>query len=303
MHRCNSPFISHPLAWHRGARFNTSVTLPCSLFAPTQQTSPVVLTSAHSGRVYPPDFLAAARLDPIELRRSEDSFVDELFAGAPRLGIPLLVANFPRAFCDVNREAWELDPLMFTDTLPAWVNSGSQRVQSGLGMMARVVTSGAPIYRAKLPFSEAERRVREFWQPWHTTLERLLAETRRRFGACLLIDCHSMPRADLGPGTADIVLGDAHGRSCTPAVCRGVESSVERSGYSVRRNVPYAGGYITRHYGAPQRGMHALQIEIARDLYMDEHNLSKSKGFDTLQQSIDRLLVSISTQAAVWLRS
>lgn len=290
-----------PLAARPPPRFNGAVSSLFTLYEPVRQTVPVLLTSAHSGQAYPEDFLAAARLDAPTLRRSEDSFVDELFAAAPALGMPLLCANFPRAFCDVNREAWELDPEMFTEPLPPWVNSDSQRVQSGLGMMARVVTSGAPIYRRKLPFAEAERRVRDYWQPWHDALARLVMATRRRFGACLLVDCHSMPRAELAPGTSDFILGDLHGTSCHRLITGAVERLIEGEGYSVRRNLPYAGGFITRHYGMPSRNEHALQIEIARDLYMDEAALRKDAGFAPLQAAMAQVLARVAEEAGSWL--
>ena len=148
---------------------------------------------AHSGRNYPADFVAAARLDALTLRRSEDGFVDELFAAAPAYGAPLLAATFPRAFCDANREPWELDPGMFEERLPPWVNTASARVGAGLGTIARIVASGEAIYRRKLRFAEAERRVRLYWEPFHTALRDLVAATRQQFGACLLVDCHSMP--------------------------------------------------------------------------------------------------------------
>ncbi|NDG48980.1 MAG: N-formylglutamate amidohydrolase, partial [Rhodospirillales bacterium] len=143
------------------------------LLRPGRALSPVIFASAHSGRDYPAEFVAAARLDALALRRSEDSFVDELFGAAPELGAPLLAATFPRAYCDANREPWELDPGMFDSPLPAWVNSASPRVGAGLGTIARVVAGGEGIYRHKLPFAEAESRVRHCWQPYHAALAAL----------------------------------------------------------------------------------------------------------------------------------
>jgi N-formylglutamate deformylase len=278
--------------------------LPYILRAPKLQTAPVVFTSAHSGRCYAPDFLAAARLDPVAIRRSEDSFVDELFADAPGLGAPLLAATFPRAFCDPNREAWELDPAMFEEALPAWVNTASVRVHAGLGTIARVVASGEAIYRGKLSFAEAERRVREYWQPWHTALGQLVAATQAQFGFCLLIDCHSMPtqtKLRRGPCHADFVLGDAFGISCGPGPAGVLEARLRADGYVVARNDPYAGGYITRHYGQPKRGVHALQIEIARELYMDEARIEKTAGFEATQAAIRRLIGAITGEAVATL--
>src|SRR5207248_5425164 len=162
---------------------------------PPQRALPLVVASPHSGADYPEDLLASSRLDPLTLRRSEDSFVDDLFAAAPELGAPLLAAQFPRAYLDANREAWELDPTMFSDALPGFVNVRSPRVRMGLGTIARVVASGEEIYARKLRFAEARRRVEGLYQPYHHVLRRLVDETAAAFGGYLLIDCHSMSSA------------------------------------------------------------------------------------------------------------
>jgi N-formylglutamate amidohydrolase len=270
------------------------------LRAPDRQTAPLVLTSPHSGRDYSPAFLAAARLDSTSLRRSEDCYVDDLFAAAPDLGAPLLAARFPRAWCDPNREAWELDPAMFEDLLPEWVNTASPRVGVGLGTIARIVASGETIYRGKLRFAEAEARVRTCWEPFHAALAGLIAGTRARFGRCVLLDCHSMPATMAlgrvgGRGPADIVLGDAHGTACSPRTIRIAEQVLESMGYRVRRNDPYAGGYITRHYGRPREGVEALQIELCRSLYMDEAALQKSAAFAAVRRDMESLISALLT--------
>jgi N-formylglutamate deformylase len=270
---------------------------PYELLCPAIQTAPIVFASPHSGRNYRPDFVEAARLDAHGLRRSEDSFVDELFALVPGTGAPLLSATFPRAYCDPNREAWELDPGMFADDLPPWVNTTSARVGAGLGTLARVVATGEHIYRDKLRFSEAEFRVQSCWRPYHDQLAALLNDTRERFGACLLIDCHSMP-AYAGRGAQpDIVLGDAHGTACSGRVTSLVEQTLSGMGYEVRRNDPYAGGYVTRHYGRPREGVHALQIELARGLYMDEARLVRRPGFAALQGHLTELAARLAAAA------
>jgi len=269
------------------------------LFRPARQSVPLVFASAHSGRDYPAGFVAAARLDALALRRSEDGFVDELFAGAPEHGAPLLAATFPRAFCDANREAWELDPGMFEERLPPWVNTASARVSAGLGTIARVVASGESIYREKLRFAEAERRVRSCWEPFHATLRALVDETRRHFGLCLLVDCHSMPGNCTVPHPpADIVLGDGHGTTCSPAVVRRAEQVLSGLGYRVRRNDPYAGGYITRHYGKPREAVHALQVEVYRPLYMDEARMARLAGFEAVQRDMTTLVAALAALAA-----
>src|SRR2546423_5177347 len=203
---------------------------------PATHAVPLVLASPHSGAEYPSDLLAASRLDPVTLRRSEDSFVDALFGAGPELGAPLLAAQFPRAYLDVNREAWELDPAMFADTLPGFVNTRSPRVRMGLGTIARVVASGEEIYARKLRFAEARRRVEGLYQPYHHVLRRLVDETAAAFGGYLLIDCHSMPSAAGAVGSqdgADIVLGDCHGASCAPAVVEAARALLAERGVAV----------------------------------------------------------------------
>jgi N-formylglutamate deformylase len=273
---------------------------PVLIARPAAQTTPLVFTSPHSGRGYLAEFLAASRLDALGLRRSEDSFVDELFAAAVEFGAPLVHATFPRAWCDPNREAWELDPAMFADTLPGWVNLTSPRATAGLGTIARVVASGEAIYRDKLRFAEAERRIEQCWKPFHEAIAAVVETTHAVFGECVLIDCHSMPsnmpaggRADR---LADIVLGDAHGTSCAPRIIRFVERRLIDLGYRVRRNDPYAGGFITRHYGRPRENVHALQIEIARDLYMDEARFERSAGFEAVRADLSTLIEALAAE-------
>jgi N-formylglutamate deformylase len=268
---------------------------PFTVTRPARQLCPLVFASAHSGRLYPPDFLAAARLDPVSLRKSEDAFVDELFGAAPDFGAPLLAAHFPRAWCDANREPWELDPGMFDAPLPDWVNSASPRVGAGLGTIARIVASGEAIYDRRLSFGEAESRIRACWEPFHVALSGLIAQTQATFGHCLLLDCHSMPSHPAGAAALpDFVLGDAHGTACAPRATRLLETALQGQGFSVRRNDPYAGGYITRHYGRPRERVHVIQIEIARGLYMDEARIQRGPGFEALRLRLEALMGALA---------
>src|SRR5439155_3530207 len=260
---------------------------------PPRRALPLVVTSPHSGARYPDDLLAATRLDPLTLRRSEDSFVDQLFAAAPELGAPLLAARFPRAYLDVNREAWELDPTMFADPLPAFVNARSPRVRMGLGTIARIVASGEEIYARKLRFAEARRRVDALYHPYHHALRRLVDETEANFGGYLLLDCHSMPSAAGAVGGqdgADIVLGDCYGASCAPRIVEAARAFLAERDFAVALNAPYAGGFTTVHYGNPRRGRHARQIEINRALYMDERRDGKKPGFERLTAEMTGLM-------------
>ena len=289
---------------------------PFRITMPTAPTTPMLAASPHSGRLYTPQFIASTRLSFDTLRRSEDSFVDELFAGAPDCGIPLLQADFPRVYCDVNREAWELDPAMFADPLPGWCNTGSARVAAGFGTIARLVSSGEAIYQDRLLFAEAERRIQTCWQPYHDALASLIHCTRTAHDGCLLLDAHSMPsqtgkpragKSEAGgaaagrtkrgafPPDPDFVLGDAFGTSCAAPIIQFTERFLRDRGFRVRRNDPYAGGYVTRNYGRPSSRVHVLQIEICRSLYMDEQSFDRLlPGFARLRESITALLVALA---------
>lgn len=270
------------------------------VIAPERQSVPLVFASPHSGSDYPAEFVAASRLDPVSLRRSEDSFVDELFGAAPAHGAPLIRALFPRAYVDPNREPFELDPSMFADRLPAYANTGSPRVAVGLGTIARVVANGADIYRGKLMAAEALQRIRRHYWPYHQSLQGLVEQTCTTFGRCLLIDCHSMPSVggpldrDRGRNRMDFVLGDCHGTACAPAVIDAVERRLHDLGYRVSRNAPYSGGFVTRHYGKPKAGTHCLQIEINRYLYMDETRISRGSGMPRLAQDLQSVIAMLS---------
>jgi N-formylglutamate amidohydrolase len=258
---------------------------------PAEQSVPFVFNSPHSGHHYPEPFLRASRLDRLAIRRSEDAFVDELFAGVVELGAPLLRARFPRAYLDVNREPYELDPKMYEDRLPPYANSRSIRVAGGLGTIARVVGESQEIYRGRLPVREALDRIERIYKPYHQTLRRLLARTHVGFGYAVLVDCHSMPStirtSDNGP-RPDFILGDRYGTSCALALIDHATAVLRDMGYTVARNKPYAGGFITEHYGRPAKGLHALQIEINRSLYMDEARTDRTAGFAAFAADLRR---------------
>ena len=262
---------------------------------PRRVIAPVVFNSAHSGRIYPERFLAMTRLDHLSIRQSEDAFVDEIFARGPHLGAPLLRAHFPRAYLDVNREPWELDPAMFAEPLSDRFNTTSPRVAAGLGTLARVVAENKPIYREPLTLEDARMRIEGIYHPYHAALQKLLGEAINNFGVAVLIDCHSMPRINrAGDRPApDIVLGDRYGTTCAPVLIDLVETIFTSAGLKVARNRPYAGGFATRSYGRPQHGVHALQIEISRHLYMNEVTLARNEGFKAIVSLIDRLMFAL----------
>lgn len=266
---------------------------PCQLIRPEGPTGPFVFNSPHSGRTYLDSFVVQSGLEARELRKSEDFLVDRLFESVTTLGAPLLAANFPRAWLDVNREPYELDPKMFEGKLPAFANTRSSRVAGGLGTIAKIVSEDKPIYSGKLTVAEALARIEEVYKPYHAKLRGLMAEAIVTHGYGVLIDCHSMPSAGTQHYTrnnrsvrAEFVLGDRYGSSCAPQLTAAAAEILTELGYTVTINKPYAGGFITEHYGRPINGLHAIQIEINRALYMDEEKMAPNENCDALASDI-----------------
>ncbi|WP_132693415.1 N-formylglutamate amidohydrolase [Rhodovulum steppense] len=267
------------------------------LFQPDRVSTSVVFSSPHSGRDYPWTFLRQTVLDERAIRSSEDAFVDLLFADAPVHGAPLIAAEAPRAYVDLNRAAEELDPAVIEGARLAGHNP---RISSGLGVIPRVVANGRAIYRGKIGLVEAETRIATFWRPYHECLRTLLDEAQVRFGEAILVDCHSMPREAIesispaGKRRPDVVLGDRFGASASPDVVERVEAAFAAAGLRVGRNAPFAGAYITQRYGRPARRVHAVQVEIDRSLYMDEAEVRPNNDFEDFR----RLMVSIVADLA-----
>lgn len=273
----------------------TNPDLPAfKIYAPAEQRVPFIFNSPHSGRCYPDSLLAASRLSAHDLRRSEDVFVDRLFACAVELGAPVLAAQFPRAWLDVNREPYELDPKLFSQSLPAHANSRSMRVAGGLGTIPRLVAENFAIFAEKQDLDDAIWRIESIYRPYHEALRKLMARSTVAFGHAVLVDCHSMPSSGArgeSRSRPDIIVGDRYGTSCNGDISREIMHRFSELGYSVTRNKPYAGGFITEHYGRPLKGLHAVQIEINRSLYVNETTLEPTAGFDALAADI-RTVVS-----------
>jgi N-formylglutamate amidohydrolase len=260
---------------------------PFRIRRPLRQTAPFIFASPHSGRVYPPSFVETSRLNPVVLRRSEDAYVDELFEAVPAFGCPLLLAQFPRAYVDANRGASEIDDQMFDAALTVDVDAPSARVHAGLGVIPRVVRDGAEIYRGKLDPADAEARLAHLYRPYHAALDALVEETFTKFACAVIVDCHSMPSS---PAATAIVLGDCYGSSIHPSLLRHGERAFAASGFSTARNIPYAGGYTTHFYARRDAGIHSLQIEVNRALYLDEERIEKSGHFVDVRERITAAL-------------
>lgn len=266
------------------------------LIRPDPATTGVIFASPHSGRLYSRKFTDESILSTRALRSSEDAFVDRLFDAAPRNGAPFLKALTPRAWIDLNRAPNELDPALIDGIRRGAHNP---RVLSGLGVIPRVVAGGRAIYAGKISAEEARARIDAVWRPYHAQLSALLDEARRSFGHAILVDCHSMPREalDAAAGRAkrpEVVLGDRFGTAASADVVGAIESIFADAGLEVSRNAPFAGAYTAQHYGRPARGVHVVQVEIDRTLYMDEFAIAPHGGFDAFKRRIDTIVARIA---------
>lgn len=270
------------------------------LMMPEKFTGPFLFCSPHSGRSYPRPFLELSKLDALTLRKSEDFHVDILFEGVKNMGAALLRAMFPRAYLDVNREPYELDPKMFAQALPPFANTGSLRVAGGLGTVARIVADSHEIYHEPLNVSDAIGRIEQLYMPYHRALDHCLKAMHRALGAAILVDCHSMPSMALQDEVLmrpDFIVGDRYGTSCDSALSDIAQSLLEGMGYNVQRNKPYAGGFITERYGNPANGYHALQIEVNRGLYMDEERMVQTTGFKRIKKDLEKFAADFMAEA------
>ena len=267
------------------------------LALPVVRDTSVIFSSPHSGRRYTKGFLAQTQLDGLSIRSSEDAFVDMLFDAAPKFGAPLLAALAPRAFIDLNRAVDELDPAVI-DGVTRGVHN--PRVSSGLGVIPRVVANGRAIYHGKISLHEAQSRIAQFWQPYHTALRALIQQSHASFGEAILIDCHSMPHeaieAHARPGhlQPDVVLGDRFGAAAGRDVMDRVEATFVAAGLRVVRNAPFAGAYITQAYGRPQQSQHVVQVEIDRALYLNEARVEPNSDFAAFRKVMVGVVAELS---------
>ncbi|MEM9999246.1 MAG: N-formylglutamate amidohydrolase [Pseudomonadota bacterium] len=261
---------------------------------------PLVFDSPHSGSWNPPDFNFAC--DPHRLRRSEDSFVDELWAGARAKGCGFLRAFFPRSYIDPNRALDDIDQTLFDAPWPGPVAPG-EKAKAGMGLIRRLSLPGEPMYDRKLSVAEGQHRIAHYYEPYHAALDHLIVDALGKWGVVWYINCHSMKEygnamnVDAGRRRADFVLGDREGKTCGPELLEIVRSFLRDKGYSVALNNPYKGLELVRRHGKPSAGRHSLQIEINRALFLDEERVVKTDGFDRLKADLDGLVAVLAGAA------
>jgi len=249
----------------------------------------VIFASPHSGSIYPEAFLSRSAVPINELRRNEDAYINKLFSVAADYGAPLLSARFPRCFVDVNRAPDELPEIWLEDGVQSTI-----RANSGLGVIPTRLSETMQIYKRPLNARFVRRRLAALYHPYHDALQSLITEASLVFGNSLLIDCHSMPGfAPMGSRRPDIILGDRFGISCHPETISNIETAFRQKNYSVARNYPYAGGFVTSHYGKPMSGIEVVQIEVNRDLYLNPVTLKPKRGFDKLAENLTSIVKTL----------
>ena len=272
------------------------------LIEPRDHFVPLVLDSPHSGTEYPDDFRAAVPLEA--LRQAEDSFVHELYAGAPAVGATLVAARFPRSYIDPNRSLLDIDISLIDGKWPGPAVA-SRKTELGIGLIWRILDSGEPIYARKLSVDEVKNRIVSYHQPYQKALKDALDHAHAHFGAVWHLNCHSMPAvsgriSEEGPGKrrADFVLGDRDGTTCGGEFTARVADALKKMGYDVKINDPYKGVELVRAFSDPKAGRHSLQVEVNRRLYMDEKTRARSSSFPELKSNLDRLLAELARYAA-----
>ena len=272
---------------------------PLEVHIPKSQKFPVVLSSPHSGRVYSQNELNLTNLSKNILRKSEDTLVDKICLMVSDLGIPMLTTNFPRAFIDLNRSPIEIDSDMFY-SVPDYISKNkSLKVKYGLGVIPRVSAEGIEIYKNILPFSMARKRLLKYYFPYHKKLKDLLKLTYNQFGVAILLDCHSMPSLASSSEKNknrdfDIIIGDNYGNSCGVEIYTEAEKCFKKLKFNVVRNELFSGGFITNYYGAPSNGIHAIQVELNRLLYLDKENFYQNENATRISLSMQLLVKCIS---------
>jgi N-formylglutamate amidohydrolase len=280
---------------------NSDAASPFIRIGPDEPLSPVILSVPHAGRAYSPELLKLSRLPRMTLEMLEDRLVDRLVWRATSSGATAFIALAPRAEIDLNRDVREIDPMLVAPTLPATQTMPSARARGGIGLIPSRIAGAGAIWRQRISRSELDRRIGLIHRPYHEALDNALVKARDRFGAAILLDCHSMPpRPALASGAADkpasVVFGDRHGTSIAPDLLEAAVAGAERLGYRTACNVPYAGGYISGRHGRPAENIHALQIELDRSLYLDVECRDPGPGFDLACHLILAIVKALEAQ-------
>lgn len=275
-----------------------------------QNALPVVFDSPHSGRNYPDEFHYDC--DFQSLTKLEDRDVDDLFSAAPDHKAILLCADFPRSYIDVNRARDDIDPELIcknSDLSILGTLNPTERSDSGLGLISRLIRAGMPIYQNPIKAQEIHHRITQFYDPYHAALKQVLDESYYNYGSFWHINCHSMPSVSAYPrknilmtGTkpvpCDIVLGDRDGQTCNRDFMYALRDFWKSQGMKVTLNDPFKGVELIQRHAQPTRGKNSVQIEINRALYLNEETGERIKSYNSLKSLIEQMIALSCSFAA-----
>jgi N-formylglutamate amidohydrolase len=267
---------------------------PFHRIGPDRPATPVILSVPHAGRAYSDALLRAARVPQAVLEALEDRLVDRLAWRAVADGATAIVATAPRAEIDLNRDERELDPAMVAPPPPSGELRSTVRTRGGLGLVPARLAGAGGLWRGRMSRDELQRRVATIHRPYHAALAKALAAARKRYGFAILLDCHSMPPRPQGDAGAGVVFGDRFGATASSQVVMSAVGAAEALGFTAACNEPYAGGHVVERHGRPDDGIHALQIEIDRSLYLDGTLKEAGDGFDRAA----RLIAAVAKAAS-----
>lgn len=261
------------------------------------QRYPLVLSVPHSGRAFPPEFLQNTAVSESELRSNEDPFVDELVMPASDCGIPMISLNLGRAFVDVNRDAIEIDPSMFYNYPNAETILGNRRSRVGLGLFHRITAARKNIYDGLLDYNEAKERIKNVYDLYHSHLQKMIDHCSKKFGFCLVLDCHSMPSKICNimqdNRQIEFCLGTLFEQSCPTEIYEFMQQRLGQK-YNVSLDCPYSGAHISFNYCQPRKNVHTLQIEVNRGIYSDESLYQKNNNFQYVSSDISAAIIDLA---------
>ncbi len=261
-------------------------------------TFPLVLSIPHSGTYFPPEFVQQTTCNVETMRHNEDLLVDELLQKAVDFGIPSIKMLVSRVFVDMNRDRLELDPTMFYNYPKEQDVMFDKHCRVGLGVVHRINYLRQPLYKGLLDYDEVQLRLKKVYDVYHNRLQKIIAKCVKKFGFCLVLDCHSMPSKicsiiDDRSGI-DICLGNLFSQSCPPEMSDFFAGQFWSKNYNVEFNCPYSGAFITFNYCQPKQKIYTLQLEINRALYADEEKLMKNADFATVADDVGSAVISLA---------
>tara|TARA_B100000579_G_C22728384_1_gene802906 strand:- start:258 stop:1133 length:876 start_codon:yes stop_codon:yes gene_type:complete len=254
---------------------------------------PVILSFPHSGRNYKKDFCESFNIDLIDLRKSEDAFVDCLFKDIIQKKHNYIFADFPRTFIDLNRRRNEINLADLTSFPETFETIETQLALCGFGVIHTKSNSGKDIYKGKISWNDYNKRISSFYDPWYASLYDIIEESKEKFSEIILVDCHSMPSKGIDENDmnqCDFVIGDLNGKTCSSEIKSFLKSYFKNSEYKITFNTPFSGQNILREFANVPEGINGIQLEINKKLYMNENTIMMNNDTKKLEHFLSKFI-------------